>query len=51
MDHRQKQRLARRMRTQTEIINRTPVFETQYWENRKKKIKKKFENRKKYKRK
>ena len=35
---REKKRLARRMRTKAEIINKTPIFQTKFWEARKKRL-------------
>jgi len=35
LNHRQKQRLARRHMTKMEIIDRVPVFQTEWWESRK----------------
>lgn len=41
MNHRQKQRLARKNRTYEEIVNRVPIFQTEFWENRKNEIREK----------
>jgi len=38
MNHRQKQRLARRNVTKAEMYEKVGIFETQFWEDRKQKI-------------
>ena len=38
LTHKQKVKMARKMRTKLEIENRTPIFETEAWEARKKAI-------------
>jgi len=43
MAHRQKQRLARKKMTKEEIVNKAPIFQTEYWDDRKKKIEEKVE--------
>ena len=34
MKHREKQRLARRMRTLDEVRRRVPIFQTEFWSKR-----------------
>jgi len=46
MTHRNKQKLARKNRTNLEIKNKTPIFQTNFWETRKLKIKNKVLNSK-----
>ncbi|GJQ43737.1 MAG: hypothetical protein JETCAE03_32350 [Ignavibacteriaceae bacterium] len=41
MNHRQKQRLARKNMTRREIIARVGIFQTEFWEERKEKIRQK----------
>ena len=41
MKHREKQRLARRMRTRDEIKKKTPIFKTRFWLARKERLAKK----------
>ena len=41
MTHRQKQRLARKNMTKGEIYEKIGIFETEFWEDRKQKIREK----------
>ena len=46
LNHREKQRLARRMRTKDEIKRRTPIFQTEFWEARKARLARKRNSKK-----
>ena len=45
MNHKNKVKLARKLRSQEEIKKKTPIFQTKNWEARKEAISKKVKNR------
>jgi len=44
-NHKKLKTLARKMRTKKEIKERTPIFQTKYWDNRVEMIRKKISNK------